>query len=70
MNKKRNLIIKNIIDNQERVNKDGNSNNKSIIVIKKRKIKNKIKNMFRKQLKNNKNKKSKRKKNIIQINKV
>jgi hypothetical protein len=64
------LIIKNIIDNQERVNKDGNSNNKSIIVIKKRKIKNNIKNMYRKKIKNKKNKKSKRKKNIIQINKV
>jgi hypothetical protein len=66
MNKKRNLIIKNIID-KERVNKDCNSNNKSIIVIKKRKIKNNIKNMDRKKIKN---KKSKRKKNIIQINKV
>jgi len=50
MNKKRNLIIKNIID-KERVNKDCNSNNKSIIVIKKRKIKNNIKNMDRKKIK-------------------
>ena len=39
MNKKRNLIIKNIRNNEERVSKDQITRNNKIIIIKKRKKK-------------------------------